>query len=127
MMAARLKPLNPGRSPVHKVGALLRAFRIAARLSQPELAQAVHSSKSTISRAETGARLLPRDLVEACDTLLGASGLLLQEWQGAVRGAAASVRAEPDHADPPRPAVRRCTLAVRPRPRRHTTFTESRA
>lgn len=82
-MSARLKPLTPELSAVHRFGALLRRLRIEARLSQPELSARLYISKSTLSRAETGVRLLPRDLAEACDELLGASGALLAAWQHA--------------------------------------------
>ncbi|MBR7827812.1 helix-turn-helix domain-containing protein [Actinospica sp. MGRD01-02] len=79
-MSARLKPLTPERSAVHRFGALLRRLRIEAGFSQPELSAKLYTSKSTLSRAETGVRLLPRDLAEACDELLGAGGTLLTAW-----------------------------------------------
>jgi transcriptional regulator with XRE-family HTH domain len=79
-MTARLKPLTPEFSAVHRFGALLRQLRIEARYSQPELSSKLYTSKSTLSRAETGVRLLARDLAEACDELLGANGTLLAAW-----------------------------------------------
>jgi transcriptional regulator with XRE-family HTH domain len=82
-MSARLKPLTPELSAVHRFGALLRRLRIDAGFSQPELSLKLYTSKSTLSRAETGVRLLARDLAEACDELLGASGALLAAWLNA--------------------------------------------
>lgn len=79
-MSARLKPLTPDLSAVHRFGALLRRLRIEAGFSQPELATRLYTSKSTLSRAETGVRLLARDLAEASDELLGAAGTLLAAW-----------------------------------------------
>lgn len=79
-MSARLKPLTPELSAVHRFGALLRRLRIDAGFSQPELSLRLYTSKSTLSRAETGVRLLARDLAEACDELLGANGNLLAAW-----------------------------------------------
>jgi transcriptional regulator with XRE-family HTH domain len=76
-LPARLKPLTPMRSPVHEFGSLLRELRIRAGLTQPELGAQIHTSKSTVSRAETGGRLLAPDLVAACDALLNASGRLI--------------------------------------------------
>jgi transcriptional regulator with XRE-family HTH domain len=76
-MAAQLKPLTPELSPLHRFGATLRELRIRAGYKQPALAGAVYTSKSTISRAENGIRLLSRTLAEACDAELNASGLLL--------------------------------------------------
>lgn len=79
-MTARLKPLTPELSAVHRFGAVLRRLRIEAGYSQPELSSKLYTSKSTLSRAETGVRLLARDLAEACDELLGATGSLLAAW-----------------------------------------------
>jgi transcriptional regulator with XRE-family HTH domain len=82
-MSARLKPLTPELSAVHRFGALLRSLRIEAGLSQPKLSAKLYTSKSTLSRAETGVRLLARDLAEVCDELLGAGGALLAAWRNA--------------------------------------------
>lgn len=82
-MSARLKPLTPELSAVHRFGALLRRLRIEAGFSQPELSARLYISKSTLSRAETGVRLLGRDLAEARDELLGAAGTLLAAWLNA--------------------------------------------
>lgn len=87
-MVARLKPLTPDYSAVHRFGAVLRRFRIGAGLSQPELAAKLYTSKSTLSRAETGVRLLPRDLAEACDMLFSANGVLNAAWRSADSNAA---------------------------------------
>ncbi|MBR7825831.1 helix-turn-helix domain-containing protein [Actinospica sp. MGRD01-02] len=87
-MVARLKPLTPDSSAVHRFGAVLRHLRIEAGLSQPELAAKIYTSKSTLSRAETGVRLLPRDLAEACDTLFSANGVLTSTWRRADSGCA---------------------------------------
>ncbi|WP_084316819.1 helix-turn-helix domain-containing protein [Actinospica robiniae] len=84
-MAARLKPLTPELTAIHTFGAELRRLRIRAGMSQPQLASALYTSKSTVSRAETGVRLLARDLAEACDTLMQADGLLISVWDTAAR------------------------------------------
>ncbi|WP_084317223.1 helix-turn-helix domain-containing protein [Actinospica robiniae] len=82
-MTAQLKSLTPELSAVHRFGALLRRWRIGAGYSQPELAAKLYTSKSTLSRAETGVRPLPRDLAERCDELLGARGALKAAWHRA--------------------------------------------
>ena len=117
-MSARLKPLTPELSAVHRFGALLRRLRIEAGFSQPELSARLYTSKSTLSRAETGVRLLARDLAEACDELLGAAGTLLGAWLNADSAPAPAL-------DSPRERVRHrsggglwfmpclCRLAVR--------------
>lgn len=106
-MSAHLKLLTPERSAVHRFGALLRGLRIEAGFSQPELSARLYTSKSTLSRAETGVRLLARDLVEACDELLGAAGTLLAEWLNA--GSARVLDSPGDR--PPRPtSARKRTL-----------------
>ena len=93
-MVARLKPLTPELSAVHQFGALLRRLRIKAGYTQPQLAVKVYTSKSTLSRAETGARRLPRDLAEVCDTLFGASGVLIAAWHSASSTRPIEVRSE---------------------------------
>ena len=90
-MVAKLKTLTPDLTPVHRFGAELRRLRIRAGMSQPQLASAVYTSKSTLSRAETGVRLLARDLAEACDTLVDAGGLLISAWEDAARADTADV------------------------------------
>jgi transcriptional regulator with XRE-family HTH domain len=82
-MVAHLKALAPELSAVHRFGALLRRLRIEAGYSQPALAAKLYTSKSTLSRAETGVRPLPRDLAEACEALLDAGGSLISAWRGA--------------------------------------------
>lgn len=93
-MSARLKPLTPEISAVHRFGALLRRLRIEAGYSQPELSSKLYTSKSTLSRAETGVRLLARDLAEACDELLGANGSLLAAWPATISAPTADLPGE---------------------------------
>src|SRR6185312_2838099 len=87
----KLKALTPELTPVHRFGAELRRLRIRAGVSQPQLASALYTSKSTLSRAETGVRLLARDLAEACDSLVQAGGLLISAWEDAARADTADV------------------------------------
>lgn len=98
-MAARLKALTPELTAIHKLGAELRRARIRAGMSQPELASALYTSKSTVSRAETGVRLLARDLVEVWDDLVQAEGLLISMWQDAAADVNASRALPPPGTD----------------------------
>jgi transcriptional regulator with XRE-family HTH domain len=58
-------------------GDALRRTRLAAGLSQPRLAAAVHFSQSLISKVENGAEHPSYEFARACDDALGAGGQLL--------------------------------------------------
>ncbi|MFB6438146.1 Scr1 family TA system antitoxin-like transcriptional regulator [Streptomyces sp. NPDC056411] len=60
----------------HVIGAQLSHFRKAARLTQPELAEAVGLHEDTIGSIEQGRRALKIDLAETFDELLGTKGAL---------------------------------------------------
>lgn len=57
-------------------GPALRRRRVAACLSQPQLARRVHVHQSAISRWETGHTVPDPDIAEQLDTLLEAGGQL---------------------------------------------------
>ena len=57
-------------------GAELRRLRTEAGWSLADLAEAVHYSKSHLSKVETGRKSPSADLARACDTALGAEGRL---------------------------------------------------
>jgi transcriptional regulator with XRE-family HTH domain len=66
-------------------GAVLKAFRRRARLTQDELATRVRYSAQTIASVEQGRRLPPGDFVERAEELLDAFGALRAAAQHAVR------------------------------------------
>ncbi len=66
-------------------GAVLKAFRGRARLTQDELAARVRYSAQTIASVEQGRRLPPGDFVERAEELLDAFGALRAAARHAVR------------------------------------------
>ncbi|MFC4496299.1 Scr1 family TA system antitoxin-like transcriptional regulator [Streptomyces ovatisporus] len=66
-------------------GAVLKAFRRRAQLTQDELARRVRYSAQTIASVEQGRRLPPGDFVERAEQLLDAFGALRAAAQHAVR------------------------------------------
>jgi transcriptional regulator with XRE-family HTH domain len=66
-------------------GAVLKAFRKRAGLTQDELAARVRYSAQTIASVEQGRRLPPGDLVERAEEVLDAFGALRAAAQHAVR------------------------------------------
>jgi len=79
-VAQRPRPLTPGESPLHYLGAELRHWRESRGLSQDALGARVFVSGDLLSRVEKAERLPTRELVEACDVTLGAGGSLLRIW-----------------------------------------------
>jgi transcriptional regulator with XRE-family HTH domain len=79
------RELTPDRSPTHRLGAELRAYRVESGHSQKSLGAKVHVSKSMIGAMETGDRLATAAVIRACDEELGASGELYKLWSIAAR------------------------------------------
>ena len=74
------RELTPERSPTHRLGAELRAYRIKSGHSQKSLGEKVHVSKSMIGAIETGDRFATATVIQSCDEELGASGELCELW-----------------------------------------------
>jgi transcriptional regulator with XRE-family HTH domain len=108
------------------LGAHLATYRNAAGVSQPELAQAIGRTRSTVSKVEHGTRGMPKRLWEMTDGVCGADGALVREYTALAqaqqdyrsrsrahhrqaRQAAAQADADALRASPaPLPAVREC-------------------
>ena len=58
------------------LGDRLAQLRMAAQLSQSQLAPLIGYSRSTIATAETGQRTAARDFWQRCDQVLGSGGVL---------------------------------------------------
>src|SRR5215475_13921628 len=78
MSALRLIPHGRRVWMAEGFGDALRRTRLAAGLSQLQLAAAVYFSQSLISKVENGAERPSYDFVRACDDALGAGGQLLR-------------------------------------------------
>ncbi|MBV8539956.1 MAG: helix-turn-helix domain-containing protein [Pseudonocardiales bacterium] len=63
----------------HSLGAHLATYRTAAGITQPELAQALSRTRSTISKVEHGTRGMPERLWKITDDLCSADGALVSE------------------------------------------------
>lgn len=59
------------------LGSELRRYRLAADMTQSQLAKLINYAESTISSVETAQKTPRRDFVERCDKVLGAGGGLL--------------------------------------------------
>jgi transcriptional regulator with XRE-family HTH domain len=88
-MAADLAGLQVLR---RRLGAQLATYRVAAGVSQPELAHAVGRTRSLISKVEHGRRGMPAALWMITDEMCGAEGALVAEHD-------ALARAEQDYRD----------------------------
>ncbi|MGH3711298.1 MAG: helix-turn-helix domain-containing protein, partial [Pseudonocardiaceae bacterium] len=75
----RLKTLR------HSLGAHLATYRTAAGISQPELAQALSRTRSTISKVEHGTRGMPGRLWKITDDVCHADGALVNEHTALAR------------------------------------------
>lgn len=84
-MPRQPRALTPERSPTHRLGAELRAYREASGHSQRSLGEKVHLSKSMIGAMETGDRFPTAPVIRACDEELGAAGELCKLWSIAAR------------------------------------------
>jgi hypothetical protein len=76
------RPLTPDRSPSHRLGAALRTYR-SGKFSQLGLAKKVHVSTSLIAMIERGERIGAQQVMQDCDSLLGAQGALSALWDEA--------------------------------------------
>ncbi|SCK42474.1 helix-turn-helix transcriptional regulator [Streptomyces sp. WMMB 322] len=74
-----------GTDSLRAFGAVLKAFRKRAQLTQDELAARVRYSVQTIASVEQGRRLPPADLVERAEEVLDAFGALRAAARHAVR------------------------------------------
>lgn len=74
------KKLTPERSPMHLWGAELRAWRDRRGLSLSRMGQLIRYNPSYLARIERGERKPPRELAEAVDRELNASGALTRLW-----------------------------------------------
>ncbi|MGW0802733.1 helix-turn-helix domain-containing protein [Nonomuraea sp. NPDC002799] len=74
------KELTPDHSPLHLWGAELRAWRDRRGLSLARMGQLVRYNASYLARLERGERKPPRELAEAVDRQLNASGALIRLW-----------------------------------------------
>ncbi|ROT34276.1 XRE family transcriptional regulator [Micromonospora sp. HM5-17] len=61
----------------HALGRLLRDLRTARGLRQKDVAEQVHSTRSTVANVEAGRQMVDRIFWQQCDTLLGAGQQLL--------------------------------------------------
>ena len=82
-MPRPLRELTPDRSPAHRLGAELRAFRVKAGHTQKSLGSRVNTSASLIGAVETGDRISSVDVIASCDDALGAGGALVALWRAA--------------------------------------------
>jgi transcriptional regulator with XRE-family HTH domain len=76
-----LKPLDPDRSALDRLGYELRRWRLHRQLSQKELAQRIVFTRVHISLVETAQERPSRQFVERCDAALEAGGALLAAYQ----------------------------------------------
>ncbi len=78
MSAAR--ELDPSSSVLAFFGAELRRLRVAAGVSQEDLAQHIAYSASLVGMIETARRAPARDFAERCDVALDTGGALARLW-----------------------------------------------
>jgi transcriptional regulator with XRE-family HTH domain len=82
------RDLDPSASPLEFFGAELRLRRIAAGLSQDQLAERISFSPALVSKVETGDRAPAEEFAIQCDIALDAGGLfhrlftLARRWDG---------------------------------------------
>jgi transcriptional regulator with XRE-family HTH domain len=84
-VSQRPRSLTPLASGWHLLGAQIRHWRLARRLSQAELAALTHDSRALISKVEKADRRPRRELVHRIDTVLHAEGALDDLWVAADR------------------------------------------
>ncbi len=80
-MAAPLSKLNVCASALHFFGAELRHRRLAAGLSQRQLARKVITDVSMVNKVELAHRVASADLAKRCDEVLDAEGALIRLHQ----------------------------------------------
>jgi transcriptional regulator with XRE-family HTH domain len=71
-MAARMRILDPGASPRHRLGAEIRHYRRDRGLSQAALGLLVHVSADLIRKVECADRFPSAELIAKLDQVLGA-------------------------------------------------------
>ncbi|GAA2023844.1 hypothetical protein GCM10009839_21900 [Catenulispora yoronensis] len=74
-------------------GRELRRLRLTAGMSQAELANVLHFSKSYLSKVENGAKPATMDLARRCEAVLGAGGTLVALCEAAAAAAAGTTAA----------------------------------
>ncbi|MGI5469645.1 helix-turn-helix domain-containing protein [Streptomyces sp. CA-132043] len=77
-MGQRPNQLTPHESPIHYLGAEMRAWRNERGLSLGALGKQIRFNSSYMARAERGGQAPSADLVAAYDRALGASGALIR-------------------------------------------------
>ena len=76
----RARPLDPGASAAACLGALLRRLRTLRGLSQAALGRLAGYDGSYVGAVERAAVLPSRELIERCDQVLRADGVLVALW-----------------------------------------------
>ncbi|MFD0850786.1 helix-turn-helix domain-containing protein [Actinomadura adrarensis] len=76
-------PRDPGvpQSPADYFGAELRAYREAAELSRPQLAERLGYSPQWIGQIEQGTSAPSEDFAKDCDTYFGTNGSFYRIWE----------------------------------------------
>jgi transcriptional regulator with XRE-family HTH domain len=74
------RDLDPAASVLAFFGAELRRLRVAAGVSQEDLAQQIAYSASLVGMIETARRAPARDFAERCDVALDTGGALARLW-----------------------------------------------
>ena len=77
-MGAPLTELDEYASALNFFGAELRHRRLAAGLSQQQLAQKLITAASMVNKVELAHRVASADLAKRCDEVLGADGVLIR-------------------------------------------------
>jgi transcriptional regulator with XRE-family HTH domain len=80
-MGAALSQLQPYTSARHFFGAELRHRRVAAGLSQGQLARQVITHETMVNKVELALRVASVDLATRCDVVLAADGALIRLHQ----------------------------------------------
>ncbi|UUN28201.1 helix-turn-helix transcriptional regulator [Streptomyces sp. FIT100] len=110
-MGQRPKELTPHASPLHYLGAEMRAWRNQRGLSLGKLGQAIVFNSSYMARVERGDQAPSPDLVHAYDSALGASGALIRLHESITQGASLeALRAR--HVSNPGPHVSKSPVAL---------------
>ncbi len=95
------KMLRPDRSARDLWGAELRALRDRHGLSLAELASRIYYDASHLGKFERAERKPPRGIAEACDQVLGGTGVLVRLWD-AMQAASRHEATPGNAANPPR-------------------------
>ncbi|MEV7120565.1 helix-turn-helix domain-containing protein [Kitasatospora griseola] len=79
-MVAKAREIVAAGSAQARLGAELRRRRTSDGFSLAKLGAAVHCSPDLVRRIEETERFPARELIEACDRVLGAEGALVALW-----------------------------------------------